>query len=241
MAILNPVLATVRRNVVVAYEFEYRHRFPMIVLVYALAYAFYNLDHLNILYAIVPWNQGAPQRDTLVRFFYAAAALLAATGAVLLTWATAYRPPTPNSNHTPFSVAGPFRYVRNPHYLAYLLLLLALGTFQSRLGFPVMLLTETILLLRLLAREEARLDQEYGERFRAYRQRVPRLLPSFRPRVQEGAQPPHWGRALWDQAFQWGFVATLLAFAYTLSDSVGYAFALLTIVFLIVQRLACAF
>jgi protein-S-isoprenylcysteine O-methyltransferase Ste14 len=206
-----------------------------------LAYAFYNLDHLNILYAIVPWNQGVPQRDMLVRFFYAAAALLAAAGAVLLSWATAYRPPTANSNHTPFSVAGPFRYVRNPHYLAYFLLLLALGTFQSRLGFPVMLLAETILLLRLLAREEARLDQEYGERFRAYRQRVPRLLPSLRPRGQEDAQLPRWGRALWDQAFQWGFVATLLAFAITLRDSVGYAFALLTLVFLIVQRLASAF
>ena len=33
----------------VASEFEYRHRFWMIVLVYVAAYAFYNLDHLNIL------------------------------------------------------------------------------------------------------------------------------------------------------------------------------------------------
>jgi hypothetical protein len=42
----------------VASEFEYRHRFWMILLVYAMAYAFYNLDHLNILYSIVPWNRG---------------------------------------------------------------------------------------------------------------------------------------------------------------------------------------
>ena len=35
----------------VACEFEYRRRFWMVTLVYVLAYAFYNLDHLNIVYA----------------------------------------------------------------------------------------------------------------------------------------------------------------------------------------------
>jgi len=67
----------------VASEFEYRHRFWMIVLVYVAAYAFYNINHLNILYAVVPWNQGVLPKDTLVRFLYAAAALLAAAGAIL--------------------------------------------------------------------------------------------------------------------------------------------------------------
>jgi protein-S-isoprenylcysteine O-methyltransferase Ste14 len=227
---------------VVAYEFEYRHRFWMIVLVYALAYALYNLDHLNVLYAIVPWNQGVLQKDLLVRFLYAAAALLAASGAALLTWATAYRPPRPNPSpsHTEFSIAGPFRYVRNPQYLSYFFLIVALGTFQSRLGFPVMLLAETILLFRLVAREEIRLEQEYGERFRVYAQRVPRYLPSLpslRPLAEEEGELPCWGYALWNQAFQWGFVATLLAFACTLSDPIGYAFALATIAFLVLQKL----
>jgi protein-S-isoprenylcysteine O-methyltransferase Ste14 len=160
----------------VASEFEYRHRFWMIVLVYVAAYAFYNLDHLNILYSVVAWNQGVLQKDMLVRFLYAAAALLAAVGAILLTWSTAYRPPSAIKDRTAFSIAGPFRFVRNPQYLSYFLLILALGTFQSRLGFPVMLLAETILLLRLVAREELRLEQEYGERFRVYAQRVPRFL-----------------------------------------------------------------
>jgi len=152
----------------VASQFEYRHRFWMIALVYVLAYAFYNLDHLNILYAIAPWNQHLILRDMLVRFLYAAAALLAACGAALLTWATAYRPLSAGEDGTTFSTGGPFRYVRNPHYLSYFFLLLALGTFQSRLGFPVMLLAETVLLLRLVVREELRLKQEYGERFRVF-------------------------------------------------------------------------
>jgi protein-S-isoprenylcysteine O-methyltransferase Ste14 len=225
----------------VASEFEYRHHFWMIALVYVVAYAFYNLDHLNILYSIVPWNRGVVQRDMLVRFFYAAAALLAACGAVLLTWATAYRPPGAGPDHTTFSTGGPFRYVRNPHYLAYFFLLLALGTFQSRFGFPIMLLTETVLLFRLVAREEFRLKQEYGERFSTYAQRVPRFLPSLQPRFEDEGELARWPQALWDQAFQWGFVATLLAFAFTLSDPIGYAFAFTTIAFLVLQKLARAF
>jgi protein-S-isoprenylcysteine O-methyltransferase Ste14 len=222
----------------VASEFEYRHRFWMIVFVYIAAYSFYNLDHLNILYSVVPWNQGVLQKDTLVRFLYAAATLLAAVGAMLLTWSTAYRPPSAIKDRTAFSVAGPFRYVRNPQYLSYFLLILALGTFQSLLGFPVMLLAETILLFRLVAREELRLEQEYGDRFRVYTQRVPRFLPSLRPRFEDDGQLPQWRQALWNQAFQWGFVATLLAFALTLSDPIGYAFGSATIAFLVLQKLA---
>jgi protein-S-isoprenylcysteine O-methyltransferase Ste14 len=225
----------------VASEFEYRHRFWMIVLVYAAAYAFYNLDHLNILYSVVPWSQGVLQKHSLVRFLYAAAALLAAVGASLLTWSAAYRAPSAIKERTAFCISGPFRYVRNPQYLAYFLLILALGTFQSRLGFPVMLLGETILLLRLVAREELRLEKEYGERYRVYARRVSRFLPSLRPRFENDGQSPQWRQALWDQAFQWGFVATLLAFAYTLSDPTGYAFGSATMAFLVLQKLVQAF
>ena len=75
-------------------------------------------------------------------------------------------------------------------------------------------------------------------RFLRYAQRVPRLLPSFRPGFEDDGQSPRWREALWDQAFQWGFVATLMAFAFTLSDPIGYAFAYATIAFLALQRLA---
>ena len=224
----------------VASEFVYRHRFWMILLVYSLAYSFYNLENLNVLYAIVPWNQGVPHRDMLVRYLYAGAALVAAVGAFLLTWSSAYRPPSSDRNHTPFSSGGPYRYVRNPQYWAYFLLLRALGTFQSVLGFPVMVVGDTFLLVLLARREELRLAREYGERFHSYAQRVPRFLPSVRPQVLDNRQSPNWRLAFWDQAFQWGFVATLLAFAFTLSDPVGYAFGGATIAFLLLQRLSQA-
>ncbi len=223
------------RDRMVASEFEYRHRFALIVLLYVLAYAFYNLDHLNVIYAVVPWSRGVVQSDVLARIIYAGAAVLAAIGALLLTWAVAYR--VGNEGGPALSVAGPYRYVRYPQYLAYFLLLLALGTFQSRLGFPVMMVAETILLLRLVGYEEFRLEERYGERLREYRRRVPKLWPSARPRVAGDGHLPRWRQAIVDQAFQWGFVATLVAFACTLSDPVGYAFAYATLAFLIVQKL----
>jgi protein-S-isoprenylcysteine O-methyltransferase Ste14 len=221
-----------------ASDFEYRHRLWMIILVYVAAYSLYNVNHLNVLYWIVPWNRGVLHTDMFVRFLYAGAALLAAAGAFLLTWSTAYRPPDANRDHTPFSTGGPFRYVRNPQYLAYFLLILALGTFQSVLGFPFMLVGETILLLRLIGCEEMRLESEYGERFRQYAQRVPRLLPRLGPQTEDDRELPQWRRALWEQAVQWGFVATLFAFAFTLSDPIGYAFGGATLAFVLLQKLS---
>jgi hypothetical protein len=105
----------------------------------------------------------------------------------------------------------------------------------------VMLIAEAVLLLRLVAREELQLEQDYGERFFRYAKRVPRLLPLLRPRFEDDGQSPRWRQALWDQAFQWGFVATLIAFALTLSDPIGYAFATATIAFLVLQKLAVMF
>ena len=114
------------------------------------------------------------------------------------------------------------------------------GRFRVVSAFRVMLVAETILLLRLVAREECRLEQHYGDRFRTYAQRVPRLLPALRPRIEADDQLPQWRQALWEQAFQWGFVATLLAFAFTLSDPIGYAFASATLAFLVLQKVAQA-
>ena len=54
----------------VASEFEYRHRFWMIVFVYIAAYSFYNLDHLNILYAVVSSAiDGVPCFSSVARGF----------------------------------------------------------------------------------------------------------------------------------------------------------------------------
>ena len=225
----------------VASDFEYRHRFWLIVLVYIAAYAFYNLDHLNILYSLVPWNAGVLQRDVLVRFVYTAAALLAAVGAILLTWSTRLLA----TQHDQRSHRLLYRRTVPPRQEPALFVLFSPDTCVGYVSEPhrlwVMLIAETILLLRVAAREELLLDQDYGERFRLYAQRVPRFLPALRPRVENDGHLPQRRQALWDQAFRWGFVATLFAFASTLSDPIGYAFGSATIGFLVLQKLAQAF
>ena len=90
----------------IASEFEYRHRFAIIALVFIFAYAFYNLDHLNIVYAIVPRNLGVLDRNVLARFVYGVSALLASIGAAILTWASAYRLSSPRGDQPDSRPAG---------------------------------------------------------------------------------------------------------------------------------------
>jgi protein-S-isoprenylcysteine O-methyltransferase Ste14 len=225
---------------VIATKYEYRHRFVIIALVFVFAYAFYNLDPLNVVYAIVPRNLGVPIQNVLARFIYGASALVAAFGTAMLTWSSAYRVSIPARDPPKTSclqMGGPYRHVRNPHYIGSFMLVMALGSFQSRLGFPVLIAGETLLFLRLIAREEMQLEHEYQDTFRTYREHVPRLLPSLRPRVAADTQPPQWRRAFGEHAFHFGLVATLVAFACTLSDPVGYRFASATLLLLAVQRL----
>lgn len=220
-----------------ASNFEYRNRYAIIALVYALAYGCYNLDHLNVLYAVMPSHLGIHQKNLIVRSLYIAATLIAAASALLLTAAMAYRPNSLLLESSRLRVDGPFRYVRNPHYLGYFLLLIALGTFQSRLGLPIMLLAEAVFLVRLVGHEEMLLDQKYRECFSRYRHAVPRIIPSLRPRIKTSDEVPLWLFAFRKNAFQWACVITLLAFAVTLSDPVGYAFTAMAIAIGLLLRL----
>ena len=177
----------------------------------------------------------------LVRFLYAAAALLAAGGAAVLTWATAYRPTSTDTNQYGFL------YRRSRSAMSEIRSTACLFSsadcfgprFRACSDFLVMLCERNHLAASSRwARRNCCSSSEYGEAFRSYAQRVPRFLPSLRPRFEDGGQSPRWRQALWDQAFQWGFVATLLAFAFTLSDPIGYAFGGATIAFLVLQRLS---
>jgi protein-S-isoprenylcysteine O-methyltransferase Ste14 len=227
------------RGRMIASKFEYRYRFWLIAFVFVVAYSFYNLDHVNVLYAVVAFGDDAHLKDLPVRMLCALSALLAGIGATMLTWVAAYRSVSANkgeSQKTDFCISGPFRYVRNPHYLGYFLLLAGLSSFQSRLGFPVMAIGETILLLRLVGREEMQLEQAFGERYRDYQRCVPRLLFSFSPRIAAGSQQPCWSQALGELASPWALVATLVAFACTLSDPVGYAFAGAALLIFVLQK-----
>jgi len=145
---------------------------------------FYNLDHLNILYSVVPWNQGVLQKDTLVRFLYAAAALVAAMGAspadVVVSLPASHRD------------QGSHRLIRRRTFpLCQEPAVLVLFSFDTCIGH----VSKSPRLSGYAPcrddfvgssrrREELRLEQEYGERFRVYAQGVPRFLPSLSSAVR---------------------------------------------------------
>jgi hypothetical protein len=51
----------------IASKFEHPYRFWLIAFVFVVAYSFYNLDHVNVLYAVVAFSNDAHLKDLLVR------------------------------------------------------------------------------------------------------------------------------------------------------------------------------
>jgi Putative protein-S-isoprenylcysteine methyltransferase len=74
-------------------------------------------------------------------------------------------------------VSGPYRFSRNPMYLALLLLLvgwwIALGTPAALIGLPIFVIAVDRLFIR---REERLLEARFGAAFGAFRQRVRRWI-----------------------------------------------------------------
>jgi protein-S-isoprenylcysteine O-methyltransferase Ste14 len=205
-----------------ATDFEFRNRFWLIGLLFWLAFFTYSFDHVAAAQAIADRlaGPGTARADSLARTILAFGTLLVGCTCLIRTWATAYlRSEVVHDAklHSEALVAdGPYRRVRNPLYLGNILLAAGTGLLAPRSGFVILLAGMTIFVLRLIAREEAQLEQEQGERFREYCQRVPRLWPSWRPRVPSGGLQPRWGQAFVGEIFMWGFFAGMLAFTLTL-------------------------
>jgi len=144
-------------------------------------------------------------RTGLVRFTIGVAAmillsaLLAAAGAALRVWGTAYLG-TDTVNGLDMKAGGvvadgPYRYVRNPLYLGLWCMVAAMGFIMPVTGALFTLVFITIFLMRLILAEEAYLSAQIGEPYRLYRSAVPRLLPRLRTNVQSSESRPNWLRA----------------------------------------------
>jgi len=112
---------------------------------------------------------------------------------------------------------GPFRYTRNPLYLAGLPLAVGIGVLASRMGFVFVILANWIFFYRLIFREEKALQQSQGESYLTYCRSAPRFWPSLKPRVSSGNLKPQWGQAVAGETFVWLFGVAQLAVALTLS------------------------
>ena len=209
-----------------ATQFEFEQRFWIIGVIFGVGFWLYAIDNTNaavgLLRLIAPGvdpNSGAG--NGAAQFVFGAGALLVFVAAWLRTWATAYLRTEVVHDMTQHSEAlvadGPYRYVRNPLYLANLPLIAGVGSMASRLGWMVMVLGMWLFMYRLILREEDGLRQTQGESFRAYLKAVPRLWPALTPRVACGRTAARWGQAIGGEMFTWLIGAAVLTFAVTLS------------------------
>jgi len=135
--------------------------------------------------------------ERFARAAIAIGTLLVFSCAALRTWGAAYLRTAivhDSVQHSDALVAdGPFRYTRNPLYLA------------SVPGFIFLVVANWIFVYRLILREEEALQLSQGESYRAYYDTVPRFWPSLRPRLPPGNRRPQWGQALGGESFVWIF------------------------------------
>lgn len=95
----------------------------------------------------------------------------------LLTFKRQGTTPDPNGVASALLTTGPYRFTRNPLYLCLSATLSVFGLFLDS-AWVLLLVPGLILLLDrlVIAREEVRLEAQFGEAYQAYRRRVRRWL-----------------------------------------------------------------
>jgi protein-S-isoprenylcysteine O-methyltransferase Ste14 len=175
--------------------------------------------------SMLEWLALQVSRLGIVRFSVAsnlvvvAAASVAALGAVLRVWGTAYLGPgtVNNANMKAGAVIGdgPYRYVRNPLYLGLWCMVAALSFLMPPTGALVTMILISIFMLRLTLGEEAFLATGLGQPYRDYVHAVPRFTPRLRTSLPSSSAKPQWIRAMLTEATPIGVFVALAAFSWS--------------------------
>ena len=209
-----------------ATQFEFEQRFWIIGIIFGIGFPLYAVDQTNVAVAILrlvapSLNPDSNAGNDRLRVIFGLGALLVFAAAWLRTWATAYLRTEvvhDSTQHSETLVAdGPYRYVRNPLYLANLPLVAGVGLMASRLGWVFMVLAMWLFVYRLILREEDGLLRDQGDSYRAYLHAVPRLWPALTPRVASGRGRARWAQAIGGEMFVWMLAGAVLSFAITLN------------------------
>lgn len=207
-----------------ASAFEYRYRFVLHGLIYALGFTApwnyaLHLDprgpnaHVWGLLAIGLSQLGAVSIGVAFNALLVVAILFAGAGAGLRTWGAAYLGSAVVQSATMHTASGqsspgviedgPYRFVRNPLYLGTILHTLALVMLMPRSGALFTLFAIGVLQMRLILAEEAFLGARLGAPYAAYRELVPRLLPALRPQIAGHMLLPRWAPAAIAEIYMW--------------------------------------
>lgn len=110
--------------------------------------------------------------------------------------------------------AGPYRYLRNPLYLGSLLFGVGISILMPPSGALVFFIGLCLLQSTLIRGEERFLNGRWGDAYREYRRRVPRLLPRLRAAVAAPKVRPQWLHAAFSEIWAIGFALCFAVLAW---------------------------
>ena len=227
--LLQYVFSSAILNAMQASDWEFKNRAVIFGMIIGLSFALYSLDHENVAAAFANWLAPKLHADaeTLARMVFGFAALLLVAAAFLRTWASSYLWASVVYAAQVKSAAlvadGPYRHVRNPLYLANVMMSVGMGTTMSRSGMILAVVAMLIYCYRLILREEQELRASQGSQYDAYVRAVPRLWPSLSARTVSAGREARWSDGLKAESWYWGFAIGTIAFAITLNTTLFLA------------------
>jgi protein-S-isoprenylcysteine O-methyltransferase Ste14 len=206
-----------------ATNWEFKHRALIFGLIIGIAFSLYNLDSQNVTALFAHWLETKTGLDEgrLTHLLLAIAACVLIAAALIRTWASSYLHAdvvyASEVKSETLVADGPYRRVRNPLYLANVLMAFGFGALMSRSGWLVVVAAMLVFCYRLILREESELRESQGESYDRYSQVVPRLWPSLQPRIAAAARQARWAVGFQAEGWYWGFAVAVVAFAITLN------------------------
>jgi protein-S-isoprenylcysteine O-methyltransferase Ste14 len=213
---------------------EFRLRFLILGLIFAGCFwvsGYESRGHFGYLWILITsWLSRIDglSNDTnalVVKVVVSALVLLAAA---LRTWATAY---FDARTHSATVIAvGPYAYLRNPLYLATILLAFALAPLNGPWEALTLVVLITVFTLRLIGREEEDLAAAQGAEYLRYRAAVPSLWPWLRREAVELTRArPQWAQALVGELWFWGCAGAVITYAATFRMDLFYRILLISL------------
>jgi protein-S-isoprenylcysteine O-methyltransferase Ste14 len=218
-----------------ATRFEYRFRFWIHAVIYALGFLAVPLitrftpglaDALSLtsksswlVLSSILARQGllAFQSATLVLLLVAIA--FTGVAAWLRLWGAAYIGSTVVSSSAMhgnvMQADGPYRRTRNPLYLGTLLHTIGIAILMPPAGAIFAIVLLWIFQIRLALAEEPFLAARFGQPYLDYKAAVPRFLPAPTPQVPAAGQSPHWLQAVLGELYFLGAFLTLVIFGWS--------------------------